>query len=61
MNRHPADVLALVFALVFLGAATAWAAWMHGNLSVDDMAWAVPVVLVVAGLVGVTTSLRRRP
>lgn len=61
MNRHPADVLALVFALVFLGAAAVWAAWMHGNLSVDDLAWTIPVVLIVAGLVGVTTSLRRRP
>lgn len=60
MNRHPADVLALVFGLVFLGAATAWAGWMHGDLSVDDVAWLIPVVLIAAGLAGVTASLRRR-
>jgi len=60
VNRHPADVVVLVFALVFLGSAAAWAGWMHGGLSVDDIAWTIPVVLIVAGVVGVTTSLRRR-
>jgi len=60
MNRHPADVLALVFALVFLGAAAGWAAWQHGGLSVDDVAWTIPVVLILAGLAGVMASLRRR-
>ena len=60
MNRHPADVVALVFSLVFLGSAAAWAAWKHGGLSADDVAWTIPVVLIVAGLAGVTASLRRR-
>ena len=60
MNRHPADVVALVFALVFLGAAAAWAGWEHGSLTVDDVAWTIPVVLILAGLAGVTASLRRR-
>ncbi len=59
MNRHPADVVALVFALVFLGCAVTWVGWAYGDFDVDVLAWAIPVVLIVAGLVGITTSLRR--
>lgn len=61
MNRHPADVVALVFALVFLGCAALWAGWAYGSLDVGALTWAVPVVLIVAGIVGITASLRRRP
>ena len=60
MNRHPADVVALVFSLVFLGSAAAWTGWKHGGLSADDVTWTIPAVLILAGLAGVTTSLRRR-
>ena len=60
MNRHPADVVALVFALVFLGSAAAWTAWQHGGLTVEDLSWTIPVGLILAGLAGVTASLRRR-
>jgi len=60
VNRHPADIVALVFALVFLGCAATWAGWEHGDLDVDAITWAIPLVLIVSGLVGVTMTLRRR-
>jgi Zn-dependent protease with chaperone function len=60
VNRHPVDVVALVFAIVFLGSAGAWAGWTYGGLSPGDVAWAIPVVLILAGLAGVTASLSRR-
>ncbi|MBA2533185.1 MAG: hypothetical protein H0V23_13975 [Nocardioidaceae bacterium] len=61
MNRHPADIVALVFALIFLGCAATWAGWAHSDLDIDAFAWAVPFVLIGAGVVGVIASLRRQP
>jgi hypothetical protein len=49
----------LVFGLVFLGVAALWALVQSDLLSLPD-AWVVgPVVLVVAGLVGIAVTLRR--
>lgn len=61
MNRHPADVVALVFAVVFLGCAAAWTGWAHGDLDVAALTWVAPAVLIAAGVIGVIASLRRQP
>ena len=59
MRRHETDVTSLVFGLVFLGVAALWALVQSDLLSLPD-AWVVgPVVLVVAGLVGIAVTLRR--
>jgi len=61
MTRHPADVVALVFAVVFLGCAATWVGWAYGDLDVDALTWVAPAVLIVAGVIGVIASLRRQP
>jgi hypothetical protein len=58
MRTHPANVIHLVFGLAFLGIAAAWALTEAGV--VDARAgWLLPLVLVVAGAVGLVASLTR--
>lgn len=60
MKRHPLDVVSLVAALIFLGIFAIWLGWDRGDLSLDDIGWITPTLLIVAGLAGVAASLRRR-
>jgi hypothetical protein len=54
-QRHATDVVALVFATILTGATVVWLLWLRGQ--VDDGAWwAGPVVLIVAGAVGLVAA-----
>jgi hypothetical protein len=58
MKRHELNVSHLVFGLAFLGIAACWAVTEAGL--VDARAgWLVPMVLVVAGAVGLVASLAK--
>ena len=60
MNRHPTDVIALVFGLAFVMAGAAFV--MHelaGNHL--DPAWLAAVGLVVLGVVALAATLFRKP
>lgn len=65
LERHPTDVVAFVFGIVFLVATAMALLAQFGSL--DDAAarsWAAGAVLIVAGLAAVTgtiVSTRRRP
>ena len=59
MRRHETDVTSLVFGLVFLGVAALWALVQSDLLSLPDASVVGPVVLVVAGLIGIAVTLRR--
>ena len=59
MRRHETDVTSLVFGLVFLGEAALWALVQSDLLSLPDASVVGPVVLVVAGLIGIAVTLRR--
>ncbi len=52
MKTHPLNVGYLVIGLVFLGLAGSW--WLHqiGAVGLDEIRWLLPLVLVVAGAVG---------
>jgi uncharacterized membrane protein YqjE len=52
---HETDVTSLVFGLVFLGITVVWALVDVGVLTVS----AIPVVLVVVGVIGVGAALAR--
>ncbi|HEU0287029.1 MAG TPA: hypothetical protein VFR22_08275 [Nocardioidaceae bacterium] len=60
MKRHPLDVVSLVAAVIFLGVFAIWLGVDHGDLSIADIGWLTPSLLIVAGLAGVAASLRRR-
>jgi hypothetical protein len=60
MKRHPLDAVSLVAALIFLGVFAVWIGWRQGSLSMDDIGWITPSLLIVAGLAGIGASLRRR-
>src|SRR4051794_33655133 len=59
MHRHAADVVSLVFGLIFAGFTLLWAAVGSGLVDQDDGWWLGPIVLVAAGVVGVATALRK--
>lgn len=65
MKTHPVSVTHLVFGLVFLGIAGAWALDDAGVIHTDGLPWVLPLILVIAGAAGVvasvTRSLRRDP
>ncbi len=64
MRRHDTDVTSLVFGLIFIGVAGAWALVQTALISLPDLSVAGPAVLIVAGVVGlvatVATSARGR-
>lgn len=57
--RHDADVLSLVFGMLFLGGAGLWAALELGALSTEVLPLLLPVALIVIGGTGVVTAIRR--
>ena len=60
MRRHDMDVVSLVFGLFFVGAAVIWG--LAGSAGHEVRGWALPVLLIAVGLVGLLTSLTgRRP
>ncbi len=59
MAEHETDVTSLVFGLVFLGLAGLWGLVQLDVLTAPDASVAGPVVLVVAGLVGLLLTVRR--
>jgi multidrug resistance efflux pump len=59
MYKHAADPLVLVIGLVFLGAATYWLLYLTGVTPASDARYAVPVVLVVAGVAGLVSAITR--
>jgi fatty acid desaturase len=58
-GRHDTDVTSLVFGLLFLGLAVVWALVEVDVVSWPDASGFFPVLLVVAGLVGLLSSVRR--
>jgi hypothetical protein len=64
MYKHAADPLALIIGLIFLGAATHWLLYLTGAMPASDTRYALPVILVVAGVGGLVSAItreRRRP
>jgi hypothetical protein len=64
MYKHAADPLVLIIGLIFLGAAAHWLLYLTGVIPASDTRYAVPVVLVVAGVAGLASAItreRRRP
>jgi hypothetical protein len=49
---HPLNVSYLVVGLVFLGISGSWALRTAGVIDTRDVGWLLPLVLVVAGAVG---------
>lgn len=63
MQRHELDGVSLVFGWIFLGAAVLWALVAGQAMGGDGLRVAGPVLLIVAGLAGVLSSVgagRRR-
>ena len=58
-GRHETDATSLVFGLIFLGAAAVWALVEADVVSWPDASGFFPVLLVVAGVIGLVSSLRR--
>lgn len=59
MAEHETDVTSLVFGLVFLGLAGLWGLVRLDVIAAPSASVAGPVVLVVAGLVGLMLTVRR--
>lgn len=59
MKVHETDVTSLVFGLVFLSTTLVWALVQWGVITVSMLPVAVPVVLVVVGVIGVIASVTR--
>lgn len=57
MRRHDVDVTSLVFGLIFLGVAGAWALVQNELISLPDLSVAGPAVLIVAGVVGLVATV----
>ena len=59
MKAHEMDVTSLVFGLVFTATALVWALVQVEVITVSMLPVAVPVVLVVVGVIGVVASVYR--
>lgn len=57
MQRHDVDVTSLVFGLIFLGAAGAWALVQSDLISLPALSVAGPAVLIVAGVIGLVATV----
>lgn len=53
MKTHPLNISSLVVGLIFLGLAGAWALRESGAVDADAARWILPLLLVVAGAVGI--------
>ncbi|UYM03872.1 hypothetical protein [Solicola gregarius] len=56
MKRHPLDPLSLVLGLATLIGGGLWVAWDQGNADRGEILIAVPVILIVGGIVGIVLS-----
>jgi hypothetical protein len=52
MKTHPLNVSYLVVGLVFLGIAGSWGLHQIGVVDVSGVGWLLPLILVVAGVIG---------
>lgn len=59
MHRHDTDVTSLVAGLVLVAISLIWVLVEAGALTVSMLPIAVPVVLLVVGLVGLTLAIAR--
>ncbi len=60
---HPANIVHLVMALIFLGVLVVWAVVQGGALGTADLRWLLPLPLLLAGaagLIAIALSGRRR-
>ena len=57
-RTHPANVLHLVFGVLYLGIAAAWAL-TAADLVDANAEWTFPLVLVVAGAAGLVASVAK--
>jgi RsiW-degrading membrane proteinase PrsW (M82 family) len=55
-QRHPTDVVSLVFGTIFAGFTVVWLFWLTDHFD-DGGWWAGPVVLIVAGVAGLVAAL----
>jgi hypothetical protein len=63
VRRHEADGVSLVFGVIFCGIAGLWALVAGDVIGFDGLRVAIPIVLILAGLSGVGSTLaagRRR-
>ncbi|GAB3414958.1 hypothetical protein [Flindersiella endophytica] len=58
-GRHPLSVGSLVVGLIFCGIALAWLLNATNVLHADDLQWAIPILLVGVGAIGVGASIAR--
>lgn len=59
MKTHPLNVSYLVVGLVFLGISGSWALHQIGLVDLGGMHWLLPLLLIVAGVVGLAASAVR--
>lgn len=59
-QRHATDVISLVFGTIFAGFTLVWLLDLTAVIQRDDAWLAGPIILVVAGTVGLATALRPR-
>lgn len=60
MRTHPMRWDALVFGILFTVVLVVWGALTYDLVSLDDLAVAVPIALILAGLAGIALTLRRK-
>ncbi len=62
-GRHPVNIGHLVMGILFAGLVGAYLMYASNELDVDGLKWAIPVIFIVGGAVGllaaVMASLRR--
>ena len=56
MKRHPLDPLSLVLGLATLVGGALWVSWDQGKTDRGDILIAVPVILIVGGVLGIALS-----
>jgi hypothetical protein len=59
VKRHDADAISLVFGLIFLGLGAGWGLVRANVVEIGDLPFAGPILLVLAGAIGLVVSLRR--
>lgn len=64
MKKHPVDPFSLILGIAFFVGGGLWIAWDQGDADRSDLLVAVPVTLIVAGILGIglaaITSYRRK-
>jgi hypothetical protein len=58
-RTHPVNVAHLVVGLVFLGIAGSWALREAELVDAGEARWALPLILVLAGLVGLVAAVAK--